>query len=83
MLNIINFYYILKGVRTMTNMDTITEVKNSDQIKVVKSNGNEPRNFRNSSHSVGVLDGLQSLRKYVLSVFSCSKINIGRKFIFF
>ncbi|KAL5240440.1 hypothetical protein ACI65C_007850 [Semiaphis heraclei] len=50
------------GVRSITNMDTITDMKNSDQIKVVKSNGSEPRNFKNGSHPVGVLDGLQSLR---------------------
>ncbi|KAL5240439.1 hypothetical protein ACI65C_007849 [Semiaphis heraclei] len=53
------------SVRSITiNMDTITDMKNSDQIKVVKSNGSEPRNFKNGSHSVGVLHGLQSLRNY-------------------
>jgi len=67
-------------------MDTISDMKNSEnsgQIKVLKSNTGEPRNFRNNSHSVDVLDGLRSLRKCVLSVLSYSKINIGEKCIIF
>jgi len=37
----------------------------------LKSNASEPTNFRNSYHSVRILEKLQSLRKYVESDFSC------------
>jgi len=33
--------------------------------QVLKSNECEPTNFRNDSHSVRILEDLQSLRKYV------------------
>jgi len=39
----------------------------NNQTKVLKSNQSKPNHFRNSSHSVKLLEVLQSLRKYVFS----------------
>jgi len=46
----------------------------SDQKPVLKCNGCEPTNLRNSSHLVGIFEVLQSLQKYVVSDFSSIKI---------
>ena len=54
----------------------------SDQMKTLKSDRSEPTNFRNSFHSVRLLEVLQSLRKYVLSIFRCLKIHFYNKFLF-
>jgi len=45
----------------------------SDPKQVLTSKECEPTNFRNNSHSVRILEDLQSLRKYVKGNFSFIK----------
>jgi len=58
---------------SVNEMDVLqtSSYRESDLKQVLKSNAFEPTNFRNSYHSVKILEVLQSLRKYVESDFSC------------
>jgi len=52
-------------------MDTLqTSSSEYDPKQVLTFKECEPTNFRNNSHSIGILEDLQSLRKYVKGDFS-------------
>jgi len=56
---------------SVEEMDIIQASSSENNLKpVLKSNECEPTHFRNSFHSVRILEDLQTLRKYVNSDFT-------------
>jgi len=58
-------------------------VKEMDAVQkqALESNRLEPTNYKNSFHKDGVFEVLQSLRKYIMSVFASSKITSSYSFL--
>lgn len=66
-------YFKGTTLKEIEAMQTSSSESESVPIQVLTYKECEPTTFRNNSHSVRILEGLQSLRKYVKDDFSFIK----------
>jgi len=67
-------YFKGKTLKKMDALQISSCESESDPIQFLTSKECEPITFRNNSHSVRILEDIQSLRKYVKGDFSFIKI---------